>query len=41
MDKSQLEMDLAEQSILEANQARFTELADLELALVGGGATAK
>ncbi len=31
-------MDLAEQSTQEANQARFAELADFELALVGGGA---
>ncbi len=38
VDKSQLELELAEQSMQENNQVRFTELADLELALVGGGA---
>ena len=36
VDKSQLEMDLAELS-QEASQARFAKLAEFELALVGGG----
>ena len=37
MDKSQLEINLAEPLMPEASQARFSELAEFELALVGGG----
>ena len=37
MDKSQLEINLAEPSMLEASQTRLNELAEFELALVGGG----